>query len=236
MGLKLGSADVTALYIGSDPVTAVYLGSTKVWPTGPAVRQIATSTESPNSASHSVSLPSNKQSGDKLIIVFVVDSLETVTTPSGWTREAINNIDEPTIAIFSRTCDGTEGSSVSISTSTAERSAHITLALTGVTSLSASIYNGGVLDNDPNPPNLSFTGGKLWIAVGAWDDGTTYVTGYPDNPDESFDDNQTTVRDDSAYGVGVALATLTKDADSLNPWKFLLSGTEYVCGATIGVK
>lgn len=92
----------------------------------------ASSSQSTAATLHSVALPSALYGHLAYIFVVITDDLTDIaTTPTGWTRvgryTAASNSNN--VYAFSRQCDGTEGSTVSIATSASVTSEHQVIAL-----------------------------------------------------------------------------------------------------------
>lgn len=107
--------------------------------TFPLVQSTAVTNFSADQTSHVVNLPAGIQAGDRLLIWFCADSTGgTVTTPTGWTllQGPINQTDRS--LLYSRTADGTEGTTVTIATSVAESSSSVALRVSGVVSVVSS--------------------------------------------------------------------------------------------------
>jgi hypothetical protein len=150
----------------------------------PAVQGTNTSGESTDTTTHTVSLPTGVSGGDLLIVFFACDANETVTWPTadGWSSifHQTNNV---TLDIGYKIADGTEGSTITVSTGSIEQSAHISYRITGYDSDRAPEVSTGATGNStaPNPDSLTPTGGAkdyLWIAVEG-NDNESAATGYP---------------------------------------------------------
>lgn len=145
----------------------------------PSVAGRQTSSVVTNNTSHIVSLPASIASGNLLIVVFSYGiTANTISFPAGWTA-ITNGAAEETggsshgIATAYRQADGSEGASITVTSSVATRSAHVVLRITGhenpaTQAPEAAATNGA--NGNADPPNLAPTGGAkdyLWIACGA---------------------------------------------------------------------
>jgi hypothetical protein len=141
-----------------------------------------------NQTDHAVNLPSGIVSGDLLIVLFGADSNEEVGWPGGWTELIdLNANTESTLSIGYRIADGTEGSTITVTTGTSEASVHQSYRITGHagagTPPQVSAGAGG-LSSNANPDGLTPTGGAkdyLWIAFAAIDGSGNQPTVAPTN-------------------------------------------------------
>src|SRR4051812_31737652 len=99
---------------------------------GGAAPQVAGSNSSQNdtaSTSHSVSLPATIVSGNLLLVIMNCANT-SITTPSGWTLEHSRSGVNGAAAVLSRIADGSEGSTLSVTTGSG-RSSHLSYRITG---------------------------------------------------------------------------------------------------------
>lgn len=155
----------------------------------PVVAATNTSVESSaDVTSHSVALPAGISSGDLLLAHFVADGDPTITWPAGWTRFfTLANAGDAKEEWAWREADGTEGSSITVTTDVSEKSAHAAYRITGheVPGTQAPEASTGAQgsDNNPDPDSISPTGGAkdyLFIAS-CGQDGGADVNGAPAN-------------------------------------------------------
>lgn len=135
----------------------------------------ATSTETGNVTTHTITMPSGITSGDLLIVFMAVDgSAGGVTPPTGWTEISLSgsnsSVDE---FFFWREADGTEGSTEDFTSGNSQKSGSIAFRISGAedpdttppeVTTNSSSGNGSAAD----PPSLSPSGGSddyLWIAL-----------------------------------------------------------------------
>ena len=139
--------------------------------------------------SHTVSLPASISSGDLLILIFGHDGSGTVSWPVGYTEihDALADIDAAGIAIAYRQADGGEGASITVTTSSSQKSAHVTYRITGhidpATQVPEDSTGATGTSTTPDPDSLTPTGGAkdyLWIACGVANAEPT-VDGIPTN-------------------------------------------------------
>jgi len=151
----------------------------------PSVAATNTSATTTANTSHTLNLPSSIASGDLLIGMLsgYIGSGSTavdISWPSGWTeffeQDASTGTLHLAVAGAYRQADGTEGTSITVTTNLSVLAAHNAYRITGAADPAtqppeaASIpYTTGA--NSIDPPSLSPTGGAkdyLWLAVAAW--------------------------------------------------------------------
>ncbi len=141
--------------------------------------------QSIETTSHTVNLPAGIQSGHLLIAIITVEgdntlTVPTLTWPSGWTQLFAASINPTGCGGGSNQCsrfearyriaDGSEVSTITVTSDNAERSTHRTLRITGhhaTASPEASSVASGV-SGQADPPSLSPSWGSaetLWLAV-----------------------------------------------------------------------
>lgn len=160
----------------------------------PQVAATNTSAESTAVSSHDVSLPTGVVSGDLLIVIFGIQTSSasaSATWPSGWT-EFFNVTAGTSSVLFHaggyRLADGSEGSTIVVSTSVNGQSAHNSYRITGAENPSirapeAATTSSDVSGSTIDPPSLTPTGGAkdyLWLVTASARGGKT-VTGVPAN-------------------------------------------------------
>lgn len=209
----------------------------------PVVAATNTSTQATNSTSHTVNLPTGISAGHLLLIFFAQDNSGGGTaSASGWT-ELFNEVDNQSntrITVFYRFATGSEGSTVTVTTTVTEQSSHASLRITGAHAsevpANAHLAAPGSSVN-PNPPSLNPANwdveDTLWIATCIWDN-SVGVTGsaYPTN----YSGSQITVNPTSSTGVGLMLATRDLAAASEDPGTFTISASEQWAAATVAVR
>jgi cellulose synthase/poly-beta-1,6-N-acetylglucosamine synthase-like glycosyltransferase len=151
----------------------------------PSVQTTATSATTTAGTSHTLTLPTGIQSGDLLIAMLsgFIGSGSTavdISWPSGWTeffeQDASTSTLHLAVAGAYRQADGTEGTSITVTTNVSVLAAHNAYRITGAADPSVrppEAASVGYTDTATNidPPSLSPTGGAkdyLWLAVAAW--------------------------------------------------------------------
>lgn len=182
---------------------------------------------------HTINLPTGIASGHLLVAIVTFDAVSgtiTPTWPAGWTQiyhhEMLGGSFDTIQAARYRVADGSEGASITVTTTPFVASAHNTYRITGHDSGTSPPEIGTWVDDNtgvnlsPDPPNLAPTGGSrdyLWIAVCGYTRNRT-TDAYPTNYTGGFY-NLNTV----ANIAGVASATRALTASSDNPTAFTLS-------------
>lgn len=189
-----------------------------------------------DSLNHTVNLPAGIASGDLLLVFFTVDENPVVTFPAGWTQIFNDNSGANLrYAAFYRVSNGTEGASITVTTDSAQMSAHTSYRIRHYTGVPESAVSVGGLSISPNPPVLGPAWGaalNAWFAVTGYDVGTTTVTGYPAN----YTNDQRNDRANDATGVGQGTAWRSLNAANDNPGTYTLSGAETWLANTVAVQ
>jgi hypothetical protein len=177
-----------------------------------------------DSTSHTVNLPSGISVGDLLIVFFVSDGNPTITFPSGWTQLFnVNNGSEVRFGAWYRIADGTEGSTINVTTSASEQSAHTSYRIINYSGVPEAGTTATGTSSFPNPPILTPSWGAkntLWIsAIG--NDFNRTVFEYPTNYVGGRNDFA-----DTTGGVGVGTAWRKLNASSEDPDVFTISASE----------
>lgn len=148
-----------------------------------------TSTQGSATTTHSILLPPNVASGDLLLGAIAVSGAgATFSWPAGWieladTAVTAGNQDVGFSAAY-RVADGSEGSTVAVTSSASMRSAHQTWRITGALSPpEIAVDAGGGNSGIASPPGLSPSWGAadtLWLAMLATSAPRSH-SGYPAN-------------------------------------------------------
>jgi hypothetical protein len=209
----------------------------------PYIKDSANSQVDSNSTSHTVALPSDVASGDLLLIVFNYRNYTvpgvTLTTPSGWVlvdSSVTDNENSVSLYVFARIASGSEGSTVSVTSSANARSAHCSICIAGHDAAVSPSVSGILVSkalNDefpyglPNPPSLTASWGSdknLWVAVcGISLGGRTYTAAPGDYAKTEFATNTSSLA--SRCSTAVAHRYLLSDSD--DPSTFNLGAEDY---------
>lgn len=213
----------------------------------PQVQTTNSGNSGANATSHTVTLPTGLTSGDLIIVAFAHDDAgaavtASVTSPaSGWSTLVNNRVanDAGTtarVSVFYRWADGSEGASITVTTTGSEGSAYATYRISGADTGTnpEATTNAPSSSNSPDPPNLAPSWGSddnLFIVAYGWD-GNQSHSSYPAN----YGSNQLTNRWANNNGAGIAMATRNLAAASDNPGTAGISGSEQWAAITIAVK
>ena len=202
--------------------------------TFPSVTSTATSFHTSAVTTHTVNMPSTV-ANDFIVILAATDGLPTTVPPTGFTEL----FDSGGLHVFIKVATGSEGSTVTFSTSAAETSAHITLAgnnwfedLAGI-EISAS---ASATSSSPDPDSVTASWGSddnLFIANFAATRGDRTTTGYPSNYTGSNIDNPNGV---GGAGAQMACATRNLAASNDDPGTFSTSGSVPYVASTIVIR
>lgn len=157
--------------------------------TFPVVAAANTSTQGSATTTHGILLPEDVESGDLLVAAIAVSEADvTFSWPAGWTELADTSADESGHDVgFSaayRVADGSEGSTVTVTSSDSLRSAHQTWRIAGAMGPpEIAVATGGTNTGLASPPALSPSWGAadtLWLAMLAMSAPRSH-SGYPSN-------------------------------------------------------
>lgn len=189
-----------------------------------------------NSTSHTVNLPSGIASGHLLIVAISMDGNTTLTWPAGWTTLSgpTNSGGDGTLEVRYRVADGTEGSSISITTAASEACSYITWRITGWHGTSAPEAGtpGTGSTANPDPPSVTASWGSddnLFLVILGWGASNLNISGYPSN----YSDNQITDAANNGGIGGIAAATRNLASDTDNPGTFTLGATTWVANTIV---
>ncbi len=186
--------------------------------------------------SHIFTLPGNIVSGNLLLMFATYDPpAGTITWPGGWTQVySFGTGDFGTGQLYKRTADGTEGTTITVTTGTAASSVHTSYRVTATSLTVEAATFTGTNTAIPDPPNLTPTWGTkdtLWFAVTQYGSGTRFVDVYPTNYTNGRNDNW-----DDSGGVGQGTAIRQLNATSENPGIFTLNQNWEWLSATVAVE
>lgn len=206
----------------------------------PVVAGVASGGELTAVTTHTVTFDTSPSSGDLLIIRAVVDSNPTVTGPSGFSeiKNAAHSGSAFTTAVWYKESDGTEGTSVTFSTSAGEESRHSVWRITGhedpgTQAPEIASFDSTANSTTPDPPSISPTGGSkdyLILAGYGSDTGNQTVSVWP------YVDNNIS-ESGSNTGNGVTLGDCSDEITSatINPGTFTSSVSRPWTAHTIAI-
>lgn len=156
-----------------------------------AVESSAVSEETTTVTNHNVLLPPGIMAGDLLVAGFVTFHDHIPTWPAGWTElasHAVSNLtsNNPRATLVYRLADGTEGTSLAVTTAAGTPSAHLSYRISGHGTQAPEVAlndHAGLPVTQPEPPALTPTGGAqnyLWLALAGMrvSPALTYPTNY----------------------------------------------------------
>ncbi len=201
-----------------------------VTPGEPTVVSTNTSTSS-STNSHSISLPATYAAGDVLIIIFFTGGTGTHTTPAGWSLEASHAGGSffGTTSVFSKTATGSEGASVTISTSGSSSGVHQSYAVTEVSGAVEVTVDNDPNSTPPNPPSLTPSWGSdsdLWLAVCVSD--SLNITAAPSNYSDLLQN--------TGGGIRIGSARRSLEAASEDPGTFSAGALSLWSAFTIAIR
>lgn len=166
----------------------------------PAVQgSVAVGTASTSSIT--VSLPTGIQAGDLLLCAVAINyTYPTLTFPAGWTKVVADfNYSDAGGVIAYRICDGSEGSSITVSAGTGQPRAWQTYLIRGRTGNPEAAISSQALAQTSNPPNLAPSWGVkdcLWLVFyfeSVSYSVTTPPTGYGNETNSAYGGNNVAV-------------------------------------------
>lgn len=135
----------------------------------PVVRSIAESSVTTAGTSHAVTKPAGCSANDIWVILFSHAVACTLNSLAGWT-EVVDTNSANAEKVLVHLCDGTEGSSVTFTSSASTKSAHISYAITGAVNPATQLPQLSTVatgtSTQPDATTCTPTGGAkdyLWI-------------------------------------------------------------------------
>lgn len=201
------------------------------------VLQAATGGSTSATTSHSMSLPASITAGEMLLLIIQgSDDTVTWTTPTGWDGQILNNSTggfHRTVAFYKLSASGSEGATVSVTSSGNTDSAYTSYRVSGHDTSTAPEANSSSTSETatPNPPSLTPAWGSaatLWIA-GCTISGSQTL--------DSYSSGYSGGRKDGTGTRFVASAYLQSTVSSEDPGTLSFSGgAPAVRPFTIGIK
>lgn len=212
--------------------------------TFPTEATTASSSQTTDATTHTVTMPSGISAGDKLTAAVSFDGRPSVTggtLSDNWQQifATADSGDNVSLVVWQKVSDGTEGSSQTITIGTAQTSASRVWRFAGastITAIESAITQGSSAGTAPDPPTLNPTNwgteDTLWIALGASDNGTVTATAFP----TSYTNTGQVNSGNAADGVTLSWATRANAVASEDPSAFTLSSSEEWCTATLAIR
>jgi hypothetical protein len=191
--------------------------------------------------SHDINLPASIAAGDLLLAAIATDRSSTTTWPAGWTEldDGLNSASTNALSIAYRIADGTEGSTVTVTTSASGATAHRSWRIAGHDPGTPPevAAQGGLASVNPNPPVLNpgawAVEDTLWFALASWRAGAT-VSAYPSGYGSGV--SSVAASGGGSNGVGVAGARDINTTSQVNPPTYTISSSNAWRAATVGVR
>lgn len=202
----------------------------------PVVEGSNSSKENSNVSSHTVSLPSGIVAGELLLVFFRHGGTSTPShaPPSGWGTLA-QKAGTSRSSIFWRVATGSEGSTITVTTSSSIRTVHGSVRISGYAGDPEADFASTLVTN---PPSLTPSWGSakvLWLALVTMNRSNQTITSVPSSYTSVINVANTSSGLDTYARLGLAKRTTT--ASSENPGDFTISGTaENPHAATIAIK
>lgn len=226
----LGKEDVLDIYLQ----TSGNIGAIMPDLVYPVVEAVNGGNDVVNQQNHTVNLPAGIVATELLIALFASDGNETITFPGGWTQlYQTNSAGQVTAGAWYRVADGTEGASITVTTTNNQMTAHTTFRISGYTGVPEVGVTATGNSNAPDPPSLTSSWGvdrTLWIAVSANDMDRAYNS-YPNYYSNTRFDEAANVE-----GCGVASARIEKCTATENPGTFALNLADEWIANTIAIR
>lgn len=147
-------------------------------PIAPAVVSYANYSTASNLTSHPVSLPPLLTAGNLLVLLTTNDGSATVTQPSGWAlNTSFSNNGASRLAVMTRTVNGTEGSTATVTLSAAEYLSAVCLEISNADTVNVAAATRTYASTF-TPPSLTPTvPGKNYLYIeGVSCDSARYIT------------------------------------------------------------
>ncbi len=205
----------------------------------PTIAATNSNQENVNQTVHTVNLPAGISNGDLLIVGFCLDGDGgAMTWPAGWTElyNVLGPSSVPNLQARFRRADGTEGATITVTSTNSEKSASVSYRITGHHTVTdpESATAGGTTAN-PDPPVLNPAGwgteDTLWIVLYGWDGGRINDA-YP----ASYTLSQVTDRNNAADGCGLAIAGQNINAASENPGTGTINTSDQWVASTLAIR
>ncbi len=196
----------------------------------PSIAATNTSREDSVATAHSVALPAGIAVGDLLLIFFRTgDGTHTHSAPGGWDALATMSDGNGRQTIFWRYATGSEGGSVTVGSSAAVRSTHISARIVHAHGAPEAAFDPS---QTTNPPSLSPSWGSdknLWIATLSMLRSAGSVTVAPSGYSGLVQIGNTSSTDDGRCRTAIAYRQNTSGSE--NPGAFSTTGSATDCYA-----
>ncbi len=185
-----------------------------------------------------ISLPSGIVAGNLLIVWMMSDGFETISDWDGFT-ELFVDYDDTSQSLWAayKFATGSEGSTISVGISSAERTAHQSFRITGAHATTPPEVATGTDGSTefPDPPSLTPSWGAedtLWMVGLGIDTGAATVDSYPTSYTNGVRINEGT----GSGGANLAVARRENNTATEDPGTFDLSGVEGTVINTLAIR
>lgn len=197
----------------------------------PVVEATNFSTESVPTTSHGVDMPSGVVSGNRLIVGIVIGDWD-MNTPTGWTRLVREFHQNHTLFVYHRESDGTEGASVTFTSTDTTKSVHLAYRISGAGTPELGGRAESVsADTSPDPGSFTPSFGAqdiLWLPICGCEGEN--VTSAPANYT-----NLIAVGGGTSSDPNIGSARRALNAASEDPGAFTLSGAAHWTANVVAV-
>lgn len=192
------------------------------------------------STSHVVTLPSGITAGDRLILCIGMSKFSGGNAiASGWSYEGGQEIEStptqqfPRMSVLSRVADGSEGSTVTVTTDASKFASWIVLRISGATAINGLDSSLFFPTDSPDPPAVSgvTSSDNRCFAIAIINDETATVSSYP----SGYSDSQVYEASGDTTGIAVALCSKSFTGSGEDPGAFLFSASSYCAALSFAV-
>ncbi len=201
----------------------------------PQVESINGGNNNSNATSHTVNLPSGIVLNDVVLVFFASDGSPTITFPAGWIELFQNaNGTNNKLGAWYRVANGTEGATITVTTSASERTAHTSYRISGAGGTPCyaptTVTGASVSPNPPSGTPFWAQANTLWFAACGYDYNRT-VSAYPTNYTNGRNDYA-----NNTQGCGVGTARREVNAASEDPGTFTISASDDWVANTVAIQ
>jgi hypothetical protein len=206
----------------------------------PVVESSSHGSSTSASTSHVVTLPSGITAGDLLILCIGTSKFAgSNATATGWTYEGGQEIEStptqqfPRASVLSRVADGSEGSTVTVSTDASKFASWIVLRVSGATDIEGLDSSLFASSNAPDPPAVSGVTAcdNRCIAIELSNDETATVLSYC----SGYSDSQVYEASGDTSGIAIALCSKTFTSTGEDPGAYSISTTGYCAAISFAI-
>lgn len=203
----------------------------------PTLESSASGIEDTAVTSHTVTMPAGVTVGDVLLVFFRTANTvaHTHSAPVGWNLVGVEQYTEGRLSVYTKVADGTEGASITMTTSATRRSAWVTHRISGAHGDVSGTFVGSALSSDPPDHTPAWGSAKnLWFAVASGNASDWAFTVQPTDFINLIEIGSTA----SALATRCRIASSNQnlEAVNLNPGVYTSTGGSAFVSATIAVR